>query len=170
VITRAARFTFKLLRVAVIALLLRWSRSRAITAKFKTEPPVVGVHEPVPALAVKPVSTPPQVTLPLIRTRPTAILAVFGVVVTGLALISWGIGNRGKRSTENHEGNGKAASARALKLERLTATGQSQHVAISHDGKYVAYTRGSETRLVSGCGNWPPTQTSRSSTQTESPD
>jgi Tol biopolymer transport system component/DNA-binding winged helix-turn-helix (wHTH) protein len=98
-------------------------------------------------LAAEHVSTPPTVTLPLIRRRPTAILAVISVAVTGLALISWGIGNRGKGSTENHEGNGKAASARALKLERLTANGQSRYVAISHDGKYVAYTRGSGDSL-----------------------
>ncbi len=93
------------------------------------------------------ISHPPQVSLPLIRMRSIAILAVIIVAVTGLALVSWGIRNRGKRSTENHEGNGKAASARALKLERLTATGQSQYVAISPDGKYVAYTRGSGDSL-----------------------
>src|SRR5215207_10095050 len=110
-----------------------------------TEPPVEGVHETVPALAPKHAATPPQ--LPLIRTRPTAMLTVISVAVAGLALISWGIGNRGKRSTENHEGNGKAASTRPLKLERLTANGQSQHVAISHDGKYVAYTSGSGDSL-----------------------
>ncbi|HSE19634.1 MAG TPA: winged helix-turn-helix domain-containing protein [Pyrinomonadaceae bacterium] len=112
-----------------------------------TEPSVAEVHKTVPVLPAQHVSTPPQVKLPLIRTRPTAILAVIGVVVTGLALISWGVGNRRKSSTENHEGNGKPASSRALKLERLTANGQSQHVAISHDGKYVAYTRGSGDSL-----------------------
>ena len=112
-----------------------------------TKPPVAGVDETVPAQAAKDVSTPPQDTLPLIRRRPTAILTAISVAVTGLALISWGIGNRGRRSTENHEGNGKTASTRALKLERLTANGQSQHVAISHDGKYVAYTRGSGDSL-----------------------
>lgn len=104
--------------------------------------PVAGV-----APAPKHVSTPPPVKLPLIRRKPTAILTAISVAVTGLALISWGIGNRGKRSTENHEGNSPAASIRALKLERLTATGQSQHVAISPDGKYVAYTRGSGDSL-----------------------
>ena len=107
------------------------------------EPPVAGVDE----LAPKYLPTSPQVTLPLIRRRPTAILTVISVAVTGLALISWGIANRGKRSTENHEGNRKAPSARALKLEGLTATGQSQHVAISPDGKFVAYTRGSGDSL-----------------------
>jgi len=112
-----------------------------------TEPPVAGAHETVPALAAEPISIPPPVTLPLKRTKPAAILTVIGVAVIGLAVISWGIGNRGKRSTENHERNGKAVSSSALKLERLTANGQSQHVAISHDGKYVAYTRGSGDSL-----------------------
>ena len=112
-----------------------------------TEPAVAPVPEIVPALAAKHVSTPPQVTSSLIRTRPILILTVIGVAAAALALIAWGVGNRGKRSTETHEGNGKAASTRALKLERLTANGQSQHVAISNDGKYVAYTRGSGASL-----------------------
>src|SRR5215203_524104 len=93
------------------------------------------------------VSAPPQVKLPRIRRRPTAILTAISVAVAGRALISWGIGNRAKCSTQNHEGNGRAASKTAFKLERLTATGQSQHVAISSDGKYVAYTRGSGDSL-----------------------
>jgi Tol biopolymer transport system component/DNA-binding winged helix-turn-helix (wHTH) protein len=112
-----------------------------------TGPSVAGVEEPVPAFEAKDISTPPQ---PLIRTRPTVILLVIGlaVAVIGLGLIWWGIGNRGKRSAENQEGNnGNAASTTPLKLERLTANGQSQHVAISHDGKYVAYTRGSGDSL-----------------------
>jgi Tol biopolymer transport system component/DNA-binding winged helix-turn-helix (wHTH) protein len=92
-------------------------------------------------------STPPPVTLPLIRRRPAAVLTVISVAVIGLALISWGIKVRGKRSIENNEDKGKPASTRSLKLERLTANGQSRHVAISHDGKYVAYTRGSGDSL-----------------------
>ncbi|HEY0765405.1 MAG TPA: winged helix-turn-helix domain-containing protein [Pyrinomonadaceae bacterium] len=111
------------------------------------EPLVERIDETRAALAAKHVSTPPPVTLPLIRTRPILILTVISVVVTALALISWGVGNRGKRLTENREGNGKAVSPRALKLERLTANGQSQYVAISQDGKYVAYTRGSRDAL-----------------------
>ena len=111
------------------------------------EPSVAGVQETVPALPAEDVATPAQVKLPLIRTRPTAILAVIGVVVTALTLISWGIGNRRKSSRENVESNGKVPSSRALKLERLTANGQSQHVAISQDGRYVAYTRGSGDSL-----------------------
>jgi Tol biopolymer transport system component/DNA-binding winged helix-turn-helix (wHTH) protein len=113
------------------------------------EPHVAGLHESVPALAAKHVSTALPAKLPLIRRRPIAILAVISMAVTGLALISWGIASRSKRSTENHGSDGKAASTstRALKLERLTANGQSQHVAISHDGKYVAYTRGSSDSL-----------------------
>jgi Tol biopolymer transport system component/DNA-binding winged helix-turn-helix (wHTH) protein len=111
------------------------------------EPPIAIVPETGPVLVVDDVSTPPQVTLPLIRTRPILILTVISVAVTALTLISWGVGNRGKRSTENHEGNRKAASTSALKLERLTANGQSQYVAISQDGKYVAYTRGSGNSL-----------------------
>src|SRR5215204_401696 len=56
-----------------------------------TEPQVARVHETVPALAAKTASTSPQLTLPLIRRRPTAVLLVISVAVTGLALMSWEI-------------------------------------------------------------------------------
>ena len=106
----------------------------------KMEPPSAGVYESVPALDL-----PPQGSLQAVRTWFIPILAV--IIVIGLTLVSWRLANRGKHSTENNQGDGKAASARALKLEGLTATGQSQYVAISPDGKYVAYTRGSEELL-----------------------
>lgn len=84
--------------------------------------------------------------LPPIRRRSAAILAVMSICVIGFALIAW-VGFRRNRSTPNIDGNVKAASTKALKLERLTANGQSGHVAISHDGKYVAYTHGSGNSL-----------------------
>jgi len=110
-----------------------------------SEPPVAGVHEAVQSVGSNHNSTAPLGRLPLIRSRPTAILTVITVAATGLALISWVIANRGRLSTENEAGKGKTASA--LKLERLTATGQSSYVAMSADGKYVAYTRGSGDSL-----------------------
>ena len=103
-----------------------------------SEVPVAGVYETVP---------PPQVMLPRVRTKFIAILAVIIVAVTGLTLVSWRLANRNKHSTENNHGSGKAVPPKTLKVEGLTATGQSQYVAISPDGKYVAYTRGSEGSL-----------------------
>src|SRR4030095_2161854 len=41
-----------------------------------------------------------------------------------------------------------AASTSRLKLEQLTATGQSYHVAISPDGRYVAYERVLENKAA----------------------
>jgi eukaryotic-like serine/threonine-protein kinase len=106
--------------------------------------PVVSDNREVQNL---PVVDTPQVTLPRSRTKLIAILAVIIVAVTALALVSWRLASRARRSTENKQGDVKAEPARALKLEGLTATGQSRHVAISPDGKYVAYTSGSDDSL-----------------------
>lgn len=82
------------------------------------------------------------------RARSWAFLAVIAVAVAGVGLVFWTLARRGESSLANNRSDGKAA--RGLKLVELTATGQSRYVAISPDGKYVAYTRGNQN----GVGIW----------------
>jgi Tol biopolymer transport system component/DNA-binding winged helix-turn-helix (wHTH) protein len=79
------------------------------------------------------------------RARSGIILAVIVVAVAGIGLGFWSLARRGESSLAN---NRKAINP--LKLVELTATGQSRYVAISPDGKYVAYTRGDQN----GVGIW----------------
>jgi len=67
------------------------------------------------------------------------------VVLAGVPLVYWRFS--GGPNAWSHEGKNiavNATSASPLKLERLTGTGQSRQVAISPDGKYIAYTRSLE--------------------------
>jgi len=77
--------------------------------------------------------------VPRTRSRSVAILAVIALAVGGIGLVFWSLAKRGESSLANNRTVGKA-----LKLVELTSTGQSRHVAISPDGKYVAYTRGDQ--------------------------
>jgi Tol biopolymer transport system component/DNA-binding winged helix-turn-helix (wHTH) protein len=77
--------------------------------------------------------------------RVVAILTVIGVAIAAIGLVSWSLARRGGSSSIPNNGN--AASAKGLKLVELTATGQSRLVAISPDGKYVAYTHGSQNSV-----------------------
>ena len=87
--------------------------------------------------------TAPKAVAPT-RARTVVILTVISVAIAGIGLVSWSLARRGsKRSIENQV-DGIAGPGKGLKLVELTATGQSRHVAISPDGKYVAYTRNSE--------------------------
>src|SRR5829696_1472267 len=79
-------------------------------------------------------------TAPRINARALAILTVISVAIACIGLVSWSLARR--RSESSRINN--AASATGLKLVALTATGQSRHVAISPDAKYVAYTRNSQ--------------------------
>ena len=81
---------------------------------------------------------------PTIITRVVAILAVIGIVITSIGLFSWNLARRHGKSSRENRINGNASAGRGLKLVALTATGQSRHVAISPDAKYVAYTRNSQ--------------------------
>src|SRR5262245_57427564 len=71
------------------------------------------------------------------------VLAVAGVAIAGL--VYWSSARSGAKSSS--EINAKDAPGSRLKLVELTATGQSHHVAISPDGKYVAYTRLSQNSV-----------------------
>src|SRR5262245_35835345 len=81
----------------------------------------------------KPVLPPTVLT----KARVMTMLAVAGVAIAGL--VYWSSARSGGKSSS--EINAKDAPGSRLKLVELTATGQSYHVAISPDGKYVAYTR-----------------------------
>lgn len=63
------------------------------------------------------------------------VLSVAGFFVGRIATGS------NKYSGGSSRADGKASGIQPLKLEKLTGTGQSRQVAISPDGKYVAYTR-----------------------------
>jgi Tol biopolymer transport system component/DNA-binding winged helix-turn-helix (wHTH) protein len=64
------------------------------------------------------------------------------ILLSGGVLLLWRFSARTNRSSAEVRGPEKAS----LKLERLTATGQSRMVAISPDGKYLAYSRGIERK------------------------
>jgi Tol biopolymer transport system component/DNA-binding winged helix-turn-helix (wHTH) protein len=87
--------------------------------------------EPVPRLTV------------LTKARVITVLAVIGVAIAGL--VYWNSARSGGKSSS--EINARDAPGSRLKLVELTATGQSHHVAISPDGKYVAYTRRSQNSV-----------------------
>jgi Tol biopolymer transport system component len=72
-----------------------------------------------------------------------ALIAVLAVV--GLVLWKFSTGPN-KLPGESNKADVKTKTVSPLKLERLTGTGQSRQVAISPDGKYVAYTRSLEKK------------------------
>jgi DNA-binding winged helix-turn-helix (wHTH) protein len=87
----------------------------------------------------KPVSRPTALT----KARVITVLAVAGVAIVGL--VYWSSARSGGKSSS--EINVRDAPGSRLKLVELTATGQSHHVAISPDAKYVAYTRLSQNSV-----------------------
>jgi Tol biopolymer transport system component/DNA-binding winged helix-turn-helix (wHTH) protein len=99
---------------------------------------------------VKPLATPiasaqinnpvPRATV-LTKARVITLLAVVAVAIAGL--VYWSSARSDVRSggKSSSELNAKDAPGSRLKLVELTATGQSHHVAISPDGRYIAYTR-----------------------------
>src|SRR4030095_7645135 len=79
----------------------------------------------------------PRATV-LTKARVITVLSVVGVAIAGL--VYWISAKSGGKSSSEI----KDLPGSRLKLVELTATGQSHHVAISPDGKYVAYTRRSQ--------------------------
>jgi DNA-binding winged helix-turn-helix (wHTH) protein/Tol biopolymer transport system component len=94
---------------------------------------------------VEPLAIPAQIntenpvprTTVVTKARVITALAVAAVAIAGL--VYWISARTGGNSSS--EVNAKDLPGSRLKLVELTATGQSHHVAISPDGKYVAYTR-----------------------------
>ena len=66
------------------------------------------------------------------------------VVLAFVALVVWR--STKNSSTERKAVDNKSLVAPAFKLEKLTQTGQSRQVAISPDGRYIAYTRAIERK------------------------
>jgi Tol biopolymer transport system component/DNA-binding winged helix-turn-helix (wHTH) protein len=76
------------------------------------------------------------------RRRSIAFRAALVTVLTaGLVIFLRFSNGRAQNSSETAGAAGSAWAASTLKLEMLTATGQSGLVALSPDGKYIAYTR-----------------------------
>ena len=73
--------------------------------------------------------------------RSLALVAALIALVV-VALVFWRFSNGSNRNSgEEKRVDGMIPMGLPVRLERLTATGQSYHVAISPDGKYLAYTR-----------------------------
>jgi Tol biopolymer transport system component/DNA-binding winged helix-turn-helix (wHTH) protein len=68
--------------------------------------------------------------------RSIAMVVTLLAILGGAASILW------KLSAASNRSLGEFVGTLPLKIEKLTATGQSQHAAISPDGKYLAYTHG----------------------------
>ncbi|MCA1817404.1 MAG: winged helix-turn-helix domain-containing protein [Acidobacteria bacterium] len=68
--------------------------------------------------------------------------ALVAVALVGAALREWSGGGGGDANGRARAGDESAAALPPLRFEKLTGAGESQHVALSPDGKFVAYTRG----------------------------
>jgi Tol biopolymer transport system component/DNA-binding winged helix-turn-helix (wHTH) protein len=66
------------------------------------------------------------------------IVAALMLTLAGVIIVVW---NQRVSSGKGKGIDGRSPVASPLKLEKLTQTGQSRQVAISADGKYIAYTR-----------------------------
>ena len=99
------------------------------TADFKDEPAILAASATV-------TSGPSATGVARNSARKAVALAGTVLVLASAGLVYWRNAT-GAASILHH--NAKLAAA--LKLEKLTGTGQSRHVAISPDGKYIAYKR-----------------------------
>jgi Tol biopolymer transport system component/DNA-binding winged helix-turn-helix (wHTH) protein len=91
----------------------------------------------------KPHPLPPsRASLIGVSKKSTVLLAAVIIILAGVGLVFWGLNNSSdKNSNQSNQIAGKPMPSSGLKLEKLTATGQSRLAAISPDGKYIAYTR-----------------------------
>ena len=102
-----------------------------------------------PAMAESILGASPASDLPSARgsKKSVALGAAVMTVLAGVGLVYWEISRSPNNlSSESNKVDVKAKDVSPLKLERLTGTGQSRQVAISPDGKYVAYTRSFEKK------------------------
>ena len=81
-------------------------------------------------------ATPIFSAFPLLNKRAIAIVIALFLVMAGSGLMIW------RFSHNSSQALGEFVAALPLKIEKLTATGESPHAAITSDGKYLAYTRG----------------------------
>ena len=86
----------------------------------------------------------PEVAPTIGRQRVIVFAAATLLVLTGAGLMVWKFSRRNSSAETKRVISNSAAPH--LKLEQLTATGQSNLVALSPDGKYIAYERVSEKK------------------------
>src|SRR5215813_15456571 len=101
------------------------------------------VQEPFPGTPEQGVAiTRSAVTAPVKKKTNLLAISAALVILVGAGLVFWEFPDILTRSLNaaKRAGSGLSNSS-GLKLEKLTETGQSRQVAISPDGKYVAYTR-----------------------------
>ena len=70
-----------------------------------------------------------------------ALRATLVMVLVGIGLVSWKFSRDSNKNAGEKSRVDSNSGLAPLKLEKLTGTGQSRQVAISPDGKYIAYTR-----------------------------
>ena len=113
-------------------------------------------REPLPVDQPDNESSDPASTNPVVADVPRSrlnIILPFAVgtliLLAGAGLLVWNV-SKSSTSTTNMRTSGTAtvAPTSRVKLEQLTATGQSYHVAISPDGRYVAYERVLENKAA----------------------
>lgn len=78
-----------------------------------------------------------------LRKRAIALIAGIAIVIIVAGLVVWKLAAN-KTASEHSRADAASRPAVPLKLEKLTGTGQSDHVAISPDGKFIAYTQSIE--------------------------
>lgn len=78
-----------------------------------------------------------------ISKKAIALAAAMAILLAGVGIVIWKVST--KSSGENPAGGGRPPAS-PLKLEKLTQTGNSRYVAISPDGRYIAYTRAVEKK------------------------
>src|SRR5262249_8874855 len=76
------------------------------------------------------------------KDRTAFAVALFALLTGAIFLYERSLARSNKGLTSNHE-TGAGRLAMPLAVEKLTDAGQSGHVAISRDGRYIAYTIGS---------------------------
>lgn len=77
--------------------------------------------------------------------RPLLIAAVLIILLAAAIFVFWKFSTN--TLSEDKRADSRSLVASPLKVEKLTQTGQSRHVAISPDGKYIAYTRAVEKKV-----------------------
>src|SRR5262249_30453804 len=80
--------------------------------------------------------------------RAAFAVALFALLTGGIFVLQRSLAGSNKWLTTNPK-TGAGRLAMPVSVEKLTASGQSSNVAISHDGRYIAYTIGGTTTIQS---------------------
>lgn len=106
------------------------------------------VHPPFTLQGGRPAIADVEVGSIRISKKSAAFVAALLILLSGAGVFLWKFSNR-VPSNSNKTGRveGKSPVIPPLKFEKLTGAGQSKQVAISPDGKYIAYTRTQENKI-----------------------